>query len=257
MPGIDLECVWTQTQSGAVDPKYFSKIHAPMETVIEWKDVWDKIKNPKTSPLGKAKLQKQLAQAKRDMAHGREEIQGILSKLRKEVASAPPPAAHVALPTMCSGQAAAADDDAGLYDTDGYDEDGVHQDNKKKGKVPLAGSASAASGAGGGGAAIRALNAVNWHATILQDLVSHVKTKPHPLPSAAPAPAPAGDTAASLQLQIQLLEVQKELAAMKEKAAQAARRGRRWSGLGRSGAEKRIGEGMAPASWLSTTATTP
>eukprot|EP00961_Rhodomonas_salina_P000047 455-Rhodomonas_salina.2 len=69
MPGID--CAWTQTQSRAVNPKYFPKIRAPMETVIEWKDAWDKIKNPKTLPLGKAKLQKQLAQAKRDMARGR------------------------------------------------------------------------------------------------------------------------------------------------------------------------------------------
>eukprot|EP00961_Rhodomonas_salina_P000046 455-Rhodomonas_salina.1 len=117
---------------------------------------------------------------------------------------------------MCSGQVAAADDDVGQYDTDCYYEDCVHRDNKKKGRAPRAGAASA------GGAAIRALNAVNGHSMILQDLVSHMKAKPQPLQPAAPAPVPAGDTAASLQLQIQLLEVQKELTAMKEKAEQAA-----------------------------------
>eukprot|EP00961_Rhodomonas_salina_P249936 3378257-Rhodomonas_salina.1 len=71
--------------SGTVDPKYFSKIRAPMETVIEWKDAWDKIRNPKTLQLGKAKLVKKLAQAKSDMKRGCEEIQGILRKLREEV----------------------------------------------------------------------------------------------------------------------------------------------------------------------------
>eukprot|EP00961_Rhodomonas_salina_P297744 3937455-Rhodomonas_salina.1 len=114
------------------------------------------------------------------------------------------------------GAQSAGDKDAGLYYSDGYDEDDVHRDEQSKqlkGKTSRAGTTSG--GGGSCGPATRALNAVNGHATILQDLVSHMKAKPPPIPS---VPAPAADTAASLELQIQLLEVQKELAALKEKA---------------------------------------